>query len=955
MMKAALSLSALVMLVALLPAAAGAQECTGGEFDSPIYTAASAQGETGSGWINNVGKRMRHGGTLDFYLKVPSAATETLFISGTQLEGGIDFPPVGIRTNANKFEFLYYSNPIAQVYGENWGCGTRNGTGLGNTALTPSTCPTAVADTWYHFRVTFEAYSRLVDYEIAPCDGAFTKHAENFGTHQFSYGSLYTIGVQPYLDEWKIVNEFHPNDMAVANMTWTRQDSPQLSNCSEGMISTPLSQTQWLADVNGLPFTPCSTVLPTDVCGGQTDITPVDGFKTPNPGGYATVSLSGCRGAVVGPHTVVTAEHCVDAPEDGRQHVMLLANSTQYPVYLWKFAPTLLDGNDIAIGFTRPDVVIPPPYVNLYDYTDAAQLAACEKFVSVGLGECDAYAMQTRYDGIGPVVPNGHHDFNCYNGMSTAHEGGWSGGPLYAIGNFGDAQNYRLYGPHQGGLATFHNNYMLDPDYSTWVTDSLATIPPIVALPDGLALADVEVETIGNTDLGTGTGTARCHVRVTNTGAPPAYGGCTIVGLKLHSGPFYGRRSCHSTQLVNGEFTCDIEIPRLATDTGAPHTSNGWYLAEAFTGIAGGASRVVSEKKLDINGSTEPLNRIPFTNSGSQITGYPTVTSAAISPTPLGPGGRAATFSAAAYPTTITDHVTLQSVVLGSGTYAGTQLIPSSGEYVWGARANRQGFWSFPLIPFDAQPTDTWFIERSTIKTSFQSMEFLEGPIGSTTTLDCINNTADTTVNGTGWEAPPTSVGVVRGYDSIAEFWARVGVNDANAVVGFAETAINGDGDIQAGVRFGANGRIEVLDNGSWVFDRAYTYQPNVWYKFTLIFQFATAPIGSAQPAYKVLIEKCGSDRFEVKASALANGGSRMFTGMTEHNFKAEATQTLEVSDLSMTTHTCGVTVCIAEGWECGSPPNGCGGTPPTGGGLGCDGCGGGTPNCNLTTYTCEP
>ena len=923
-----------LVAVLLFVQTAQAQVCASA---TPIEASANnIDGVTGSGLIS-LPARMRMEGTLEFYLKPVASATPQYFYARTadsQYYGPI--PPVGIRRNNAKWEFLSYDTNNEEI----WTCGTRTGSvqDSGTGTIATQACPTATAGTWYRFKVTFQAYTRLATYEMAECDGPLTTYATDFGTYSRSLTG-YKSGVGPHLEQWWIVNELHPDSFELANMQVTYDWDIEKGCYPDDDPDKSWKTTERLANYNGATFVACPSYAPNEWCANQ-DLTPVTGtsMSLDPENSFSTVTIGGCKGAITGPHTIVTAAHCFTAGfpllynetrdvgvvfgEYTKYEDVVMAStiggvSTDYNIYRM-VSPRIAGGypntgEDVIFAYTRD--TLPGPYASLYDWEDPAHVSGCDYLVVHGLGQCKVDIRQeyTEADGI---TPSDQPVSVCIDNAEVGHIGGWSGGPLYAVGDWGSGTEARLIGPHTGGLIWTTYNNLLDPDFAAYTAANLDEPGyPLHEFEDGVQIWDVGLTT-DSTDIGVSDITVTCETDIRSTGAPPAYAGCTVMEYTTRE-----KQTCYSIQPETGsKYSCSLTLKQ--------NHGNDWGLESVFTGTPDSPSRI--RKWIDLY--YDGLKHAHVAGLG--ITGsaaVPGVAAFASDPvfldTPPSPGGTATCTAKVTAPNVAssTALVYAEGCLVDSATY--TDSAPFCAEGRW-TLDHYQGWYCDIQIPKDAPPGTDWTIKQTFMKDEIGRIAENEGSFDTITTFDCSFDTPDLSVVGDAdgqWASPPTSPGMAAGYSSVIQLWARTSVTDANGVIAFGQVPVSDFADMKYGVRFAANGTLEYLEDGVWASPvPAVRYQANVWYKISL-WMDATTSGGYVNPAtYAVTTEACGE-----RQKSLGEGitiGERLLHGIEHYNIYADDTQTIDVVHLSTYIMYCGVTSCLSEGWQCGEPPDGCGG-----------------------------
>jgi hypothetical protein len=785
------------------------------------------------------------------------------------------------------------------------------------------------------------------------CDDGLVTYAKDFAAHtEFPAGQPKAL---EYLTGW----EQAATPFLIERGTWTAtMDTPEL--CDEPTYSEPCDTVSPDPLCNGalpamasiepepgswwdwlLPFfvDEPELVIPTIVSGDVAS----DDFATvkvrmAQPGG----SFSHCTGAATGANTVATAAHCIDnnVPNLDRVYVTSSddAHATKYYVHRVQYHPNRDDtvSNDMALLHINPDQTLPTPYVPIYD--PVADASNCTALIWQGYGsgttntECEYYVGWQEVNDY-PTSSGNKYGY-CLNPADAYITGGDSGGPLYAI----VSGSPELIGSVSSGVVYAHHETYLNSTTKTWFDANNEDPGELMGSGVTLEAFWMDIDRSGaapSTDDGDIVRT--CKMEATATGDPIEYMGCSIENNITNK-----VLSCFDTTPVGDLYECSITIPRYSS--AAVHDS--WRVSRVYTRTTAGA-----EETADLSDATY-LTDLHIANS-SQQDGPPIIAQfvPSVAPVDPAPGGTATCIVQAN--DTVTGDEELKAV---GCTYESVSYGSDLSCYVH----NRRG--SVPLfsgtlyycdvqLPADVPEGSVWTLTKYHAQnTNNRSSTSTTG--SGFTVFDCAEATWDSryvydTVDEWGTDQTET---IVTGTHPEYEFYARASAVDQLGGVAISEDLIDGPEDIDLGIRFNSSGNIDVYDNGAWAADTTFPYVADTWYRFRLSGAPITYPGGSPSATYTVRVSKCGEEETVLRAGALANSGARMLAGPTHWNiFSWHTSQTVDVIGMTWNATSCFPTTCASEGWDCGTPPDGCGGDASGA----CDGggCGGGEGCVN---YVCQ-
>jgi hypothetical protein len=313
---------------------------------------------------------------------------------------------------------------------------------------------------------------------------------------------------------------------------------------------------------------------------------------TPSTNSYSTFVVNNCTAVAIGPHTLVSAAHCVrpqkyapgdlkwayktfsvSPPNEPKYHIN---RSVTHPGYGGEIA---LDENDVVIHYVEE--TLPPPYVTtIYDPTNHAN---CSGLLSQGYGPAESSSPLTEcpyYADVETINGNTILRGDCTD-ASLNNIGGDSGGPLYAFvdhdSNPGTPDQVQLAGISHGlwgpnpawGSPYMAALHIYAFPKAAWFAAN-ATPTPIGTTSNGVKLWGAFTSTIDEMESITGQdSTVGCSMLLEATVNPIKFAFCEAVSATT------GREtSCTATALKDGKWSCDLLVKN--------NSANDWIINRVY-------------------------------------------------------------------------------------------------------------------------------------------------------------------------------------------------------------------------------------------------------------------------------------------------------------------------------------------------------------------------------------
>ena len=913
----------LFALAAISTGTARAQECT----RTPDYSVNNVGGPSSGNWSTGHAEATIIGsGTLtaDFYLRAvgQSGVDHHIFYisqyADPETEGN---GPAGEHAVQIRFNYTNDKIEVHNGAGTVWGC--------------DGTCPDWTANTWYHFEVTLQLSDSCftgkpvswVTVKASECDTALQTIATTFAAD---------VPLSPVLATYHsaVTYTLVDVDFDVDMVSWTRTPITTYCCSNNPDVACPAPTTNPFCDGIAVPaFMSLNEPLPPTLSwldrllimlGLRDEAIPaISGGDTVTQH-YSTVRLSGaCTGAIVGPHEFVSAGHCVTASDEStptpNDKVISQANrkpgtltdkdSITYTVIQrdvhpdYMGAAVLGTGSDIYIGRTAE--LLPPPYAAPYEAV--ADAAACASTEVHGFGvtttntRCEAF-----FGWAGDAIKGGQNKMYgyCTNPNDAYADGGDSGGPAYAVGDWGGGTEARLIGPLTGGQPVFGYNYVEGPLNTAWYNGTHYAFEGSYATIDRVWLSgDVSFTT--GFDISTTNPEVVCNVDAVVTGDPIASVLCTFRNDEGVT------RSCSSSTPAGSVYSCTTELFR---------NSDTWNLFLIRITTTNGDMDTASNGALALRGA--------FPGEGMVWINGPAISKPLIENTiPPNAPAKGGTFMCTVDANTaqVTKSVGCQyeSVGYGSDIACNNNVI----DIVSGLKL----YTCEGRVPLGAPDDGVWTLKSAWVIDEFDQKVFVDSGSGFTM-RGCDDGPSYPTA--TNAYSANQVFAVTGGSYPFFEFYARASVSDQSGGVGIGTGPVTSEADMLLGVRFNSTGTIDVRTDGTWT-DTGYGYLAGQWYTFRLrASDLSLYGQPHATPStFDAWVDGCGVASSSDGSSQIANDAAMSAVRVYEPlgnwaAFSDDATQTIGVREMRASEPFCFPDQCVFEGsFGCDATPDGCGGT----------------------------
>jgi hypothetical protein len=664
------------------------------------------------------------------------------------------------------------------------------------------------------------------------------------------------------------------------------------------------------------------------------------------PGTYSTLGIlstpkegvsQDCQGTVVGDgSTMLSAAHCYGdhtSIYDTQKTVQIddTGASDKFPTHI-KMNPQYIStsdaGHDQVVGWLPPGESFALAAAPLYNPTTDA--ASCTQMLSNRKADqCEVFV---GWDTPTSPLDGTHVAGYCIDPPKSWVEGGASGGPLYAIGDWGSGTEHRLAATLGGGNYV-HSWSSVRNDNATWIDSVLAAVTPLTTT-FGLGItikqfwiSHQDRDTAGGFDIAAAPMDITCGFTVSTTGDPIANMGCEFFN------PETGKtKSCYDATATGDQYECVVTLPEDSGDQ--------WELRQIFcnTTTGGTVRRLVTEFYTD-----GLVNDQPKINSSPADTTVPTLV-ANWPPVDPSPGGD--------FTCTIevngTD-VRAAGCVYESVSY-GSDLICA--KHTENGEALGNYYHCTGTVPADVPAGSVWTLKQTHAQDlTFHSATSATG--SGFTVFDCAYDGAGAiSHSGAGTWDTDKAVSNASGFETLYAFYARASVTNQVGYVAFAETSTwSAMTDAMYGIRFDNDGTIDVWNNASAWLDTSFTYEADTWYKFDVRGLNVTYAGGGQTPGVSVFAAKCGEPATKI-ADGLSSG-PRVYDGIEHWNiYSGDVTQTIDVEGMSLDGRKCTPTRCLYGESFCDVAPDGCGGTIIDGPCVDCSATDAGT--CDPDHLTCS-